>query len=163
MNEQDTAAVLSPSSNIDASASTAERSDARSMAGSTTAPASMNGGSAGGAAAVARGGNGSNDAKPAPERKRPGRLSEDKRFKIFSGTANKELTEEICRFVGVPMGETRLQHFSDGEIHFQLLENVRGADVFVVQPTSYPVDQHLVELLIMIDALKRASASGSRW
>jgi ribose-phosphate pyrophosphokinase len=56
------------------------------------------------------------------------------------------------------MGEARLQRFSDGEVHFQLLENVRGADVFLVQPTCYPVDQHLVELLIMMDALKRASA-----
>ncbi len=99
------------------------------------------------------------DAKPSPERKRTGRLSDDKRFKIFSGTANKELAEEICKFIGVPMGETRMQRFSDGEIYFQLLENVRGADVFVVQPTSFPVDQHLVELLIMIDALKRASAA----
>ena len=55
------------------------------------------------------------------------------------------------------MGEARLQRFSDGEVHFQLLENVRGVDVFVVQPTCFPVDQHLVELLIMMDALKRAS------
>ena len=97
-------------------------------------------------------------AKVATERKRSGKLSEDKRFKIFSGQANRPLTEEICKFVGVPMGETRMQRFSDGEVYFQLLENVRGADVFVVQPTSFPVDQHLVELLIMIDALKRASA-----
>ena len=58
----------------------------------------------------------------------------------------------------MPLGETRLQRFSDGEVHFQLLENVRGADVFLVQPTCFPVDQHLVELLIMMDALKRASA-----
>jgi ribose-phosphate pyrophosphokinase len=58
----------------------------------------------------------------------------------------------------VPVGETRLQRFADGEVYFQLLENVRGADVFVIQPTCFPVDQHLVELLIMIDALKRASA-----
>ncbi len=97
-------------------------------------------------------------AKTTPERKRSGRLSEDKRFKIFSGSANKPLCEEICKFVGVPMGETRMQRFSDGEIYFQLLENVRGADVFVVQPTCFPVDEHLLELLIMVDALKRASA-----
>ena len=90
--------------------------------------------------------------------KRSGRLSEAKRFKIFSGEANKALAEEVCRYVGVPLGETRMQRFSDGEVYFQLLENVRGADVFVIQPTSFPVDQHLVELLIMIDALKRASA-----
>lgn len=97
-------------------------------------------------------------AKSAPERKRTTRLSEDRRFKIFCGTANRPLAEEICRFLGVPLGETRLQRFSDGEVHFQLLENVRGADVFLVQPTSFPVDAHLLELLIMIDALKRASA-----
>jgi len=98
-------------------------------------------------------------SKPAAERKRPGRLSEAKRFKIFSGQANKALAEEVCKFVGVPLGETRMQRFSDGEIYFQLLENVRGADVFVIQPTCFPVDEHLVELLIMMDALKRASAS----
>lgn len=96
--------------------------------------------------------------KAASERKRSGRLADDKRFKIFCGSANKPLSEEVCRFLGVPLGETKMQTFSDGEIHFQLLENVRGADVFLVQPTCYPVDQHLVELLIMIDALKRASA-----
>ena len=97
-------------------------------------------------------------AKAGSERKRSGRPSEGKSFKIFSGTANVSISEEICKFVGVPLGETRLQRFSDGEIHFQLLENVRGADVFLVQPTCFPVDQHLVELLVMMDALKRASA-----
>src|SRR5271169_3734455 len=98
------------------------------------------------------------DAKPAPERKRARNLSEDKRFKLFSGTANRPLAEEIGRHIGVPVGEAKIQRFADGEVYFQLLENVRGVDVFVVQPTCYPVDQHLVELLIMIDALKRASA-----
>jgi ribose-phosphate pyrophosphokinase len=93
------------------------------------------------------------------EKKRPGRLSEAKRFKIFSGGANRALAEEVCRFVGVPLGETSLKRFADGEIYFQLLENVRGADVFLIQPTCFPVDRHLVELLIMIDALKRASAA----
>jgi len=96
--------------------------------------------------------------KPAPERKRQQKLAEDKRFKIFSGTANRELAQEICKHLGVPLGETKTQRFADGEIYFQLLENVRGVDVFIVQPTCNPVDQHLVELLIMIDALKRASA-----
>ena len=99
------------------------------------------------------------DAKPAPERKRTRNLSEDKRFKLFSGTANRPLAEEIGRHIGVPVGEAKLQRFADGEVYFQLLENVRGVDVFVVQPTCYPVDQHLVELLVMIDALKRASAA----
>jgi hypothetical protein len=96
--------------------------------------------------------------RPAPERKRNRGLSEDKRFKIFAGSGNRQLAEEICRQMGVPLGETKMQRFADGEIYFQLLENVRGADVFVVQPTCNPVDSNLVELLIMIDALKRASA-----
>src|SRR6201993_366436 len=99
------------------------------------------------------------DAKPAPERKRTRNLSEDRRFKLFSGTANRPLSEEIGRHIGVPVGEVKLQRFADGEVYFQLLENVRGVDVFVVQPTCYPVDQNLMELLVMIDALKRASAA----
>src|SRR5580658_5861374 len=101
----------------------------------------------------------SKDGKPAPERKRGRNLSEDKRFKLFSGTANKPLAEEIARHIGVTLGEAKMQRFADGEVYFQLLENVRGVDVFIVQPTCYPVDQHLVELFIMIDALKRASAA----
>jgi ribose-phosphate pyrophosphokinase len=96
---------------------------------------------------------------PAPERKKSAKLSEDKRFKLFSGTANPKLAEAIGKHIGVPVGEAKLQRFADGEVFFQLLENVRGVDVFVVQPTCYPVDQHLVELLVMIDALKRASAA----
>ena len=99
------------------------------------------------------------DAKAAPERKRTRNLSEDKRFKLFSGTANPKLAEEIAQNIGVTVGQARIQRFADGEVYFQLLDNVRGVDVFVVQPTCYPVDQHLVELLIMIDALKRASAA----
>ncbi|MFZ0392357.1 MAG: ribose-phosphate pyrophosphokinase [Terracidiphilus sp.] len=98
-------------------------------------------------------------AKPAAERKRSRNLLEDKRFKLFSGTANRPLAEAIGRHIGVAVGEAKLQRFADGEVFFQLLENVRGVDVFVVQPTCYPVDQHLVELLVMIDALKRASAA----
>jgi len=99
------------------------------------------------------------DAKAAPERKRTRSLSEDKRFKLFSGSANRALAEEIGTHIGVKVGEAKLQRFADGEVYFQLLENVRGVDVFVVQPTCYPVDQHLVELLVIIDALKRASAA----
>jgi ribose-phosphate pyrophosphokinase len=97
-------------------------------------------------------------SKPAPERRRAGRLSEDKKFKIFAGSANRKLALEICSHIGVQLGESKLQRFSDGEIYFQLLENVRGVDVFIVQPTCYPVDQHLLELLIMMDAIRRASA-----
>ncbi len=99
------------------------------------------------------------DAKPVVERKRTRNLSEDKRFKLFSGSANRLLAEEIATHIGVKLGEVKLQRFADGEVYFQLLENVRGVDVFVVQPTCYPVDQNLVELFIMIDALKRASAA----
>jgi ribose-phosphate pyrophosphokinase len=82
----------------------------------------------------------------------------DEKFKLFSGTANRPLAEAIARDLGVPLGQCALGRFSDGEIYFQILENVRGADVFVVQPCCNPVDQHLVELLMMIDAFKRASA-----
>jgi ribose-phosphate pyrophosphokinase len=82
----------------------------------------------------------------------------DERFKIFSGTANPGLAEAICKNLGVPLGKSLLGRFSDGEIYFQILENVRGADVFVVQPCSFPVDNNLLELLLMIDAFKRASA-----
>ncbi len=80
------------------------------------------------------------------------------RLKVFSGNANPELTEEICSHLGVPEAQASVRTFSDGEIYLQILENVRGADVFVVQPTSTPVDRHLLELLLMMDALRRASA-----
>jgi ribose-phosphate pyrophosphokinase len=80
------------------------------------------------------------------------------RLKIFSGTANQALTAEICKCLELPLGETLVSRFSDGEVRVQILENVRGADVFVVQPTSKPVDTNLMELLLMIDAFKRASA-----
>ena len=83
---------------------------------------------------------------------------DDDKFKIFSGSAHRPLADEICTHLGVPLGRTVLGRFSDGEIHFQILENVRGADVFVVQPCTHPVDNHLLELLLMVDAFKRASA-----
>ena len=82
----------------------------------------------------------------------------DDKFKIFSGTANARWPRDL-RVLGHARSGRRISTtFSDGETYVQILENVRGADVFVVQPTCYPVDQHLVELLMMIDALKRASA-----
>lgn len=98
------------------------------------------------------------DGKAKPQARRSRVSNEDRRFRVFSGTANRQLAEDICKHIGVALGETRMTRFADGEVYFQLLENVRGADVFVVQPTCRPVDQHLMELLIMIDALKRASA-----
>jgi ribose-phosphate pyrophosphokinase len=155
VNKQDTTAVPSPSSTNQSSQSTAKAPGAgaggeqtRQAADAVNPPA---------ASASSTKANDPKDPK-AGEKKRSSRLSEDKRFKIFSGSANRPLAEEIGKFLGVPVGETRLQRFSDGETHFQLLENVRGADVFLVQPTCFPVDQNLVELLIMMDALRRASA-----
>jgi ribose-phosphate pyrophosphokinase len=79
-------------------------------------------------------------------------------YKVFSGSANEPLTREICQSLGCPLGTVQLKHFADGETNLQIQENVRGADVFLVQPTCSPVDHHLMELLLMIDAFKRASA-----
>ena len=80
------------------------------------------------------------------------------RLKIFCGSANPALAEEICRCLELPLGKSEVTRFSDGEVCVQVLENVRGADVFVVQPTCAPVDTNLMELLLMMDAFKRASA-----
>ncbi|MBI3679074.1 MAG: ribose-phosphate pyrophosphokinase [Acidobacteria bacterium] len=80
------------------------------------------------------------------------------RLRIFTGNANPDLAREICLNLNCPVSEASVKTFMDGEIHIQILENVRGADVFVVQPTCTPVERHLMELLLMIDALKRASA-----
>jgi ribose-phosphate pyrophosphokinase len=82
----------------------------------------------------------------------------DEKFKIFSGTANEQLADEVCHFLGMQRGQAQVIRFRDGECYVQIQENVRGADVFVMQPTCRPVDEHLMELLLMIDALKRASA-----
>ena len=79
-------------------------------------------------------------------------------LKLFSGNANRELAEEIAKFLHVPLGDADVSRFSDGEVFVQVNENVRGMDVFVVQPTCPPVNDNMMELLIMIDALKRASA-----
>ena len=79
-------------------------------------------------------------------------------LKVFAGSSNPELAEEICQYLGVPSGEQSLRRFSDGEVCYQILENVRGADVFVVQPSCPPVNESIMEMLIMIDAFKRASA-----
>ena len=79
-------------------------------------------------------------------------------LKVFAGSSNPELAEEICQYLGVPPGEQSLRRFSDGEVAYQVLENVRGADVFVVQPSCPPVNESIMEMLIMIDAFKRASA-----
>jgi ribose-phosphate pyrophosphokinase len=107
---------------------------------------------------------------PAPDEKvdRKPRARVDEKFKIFSGTANEPLADEVCHFLGMQRGQAQVIRFADGEAYVQIQENVRGADVFVMQPTcraahkdggrSTSVDEHLMELLLMIDALKRASA-----
>jgi ribose-phosphate pyrophosphokinase len=84
-------------------------------------------------------------------------------LKVFSGSAHPALTKEIAGFLGVEPGQARLRRFPDTEVSFQIDENIRGTDVFIVQPTcangSVSVDQHIIELLIMIDAFKRSSAA----
>jgi ribose-phosphate pyrophosphokinase len=82
-----------------------------------------------------------------------------KSLSIFTGNANRALAEEICKFVEIPLGRCDVTHFSDGEIYVEVGENVRGVNCFVVQSTCSPPNQSLMELLIMIDALKRASAA----
>ena len=80
-------------------------------------------------------------------------------LKIFSGRAHPALAQEICAYLGIPLGELTLYNFSDGEDYCQIDENVRGADVFVVQPTCSPVNDSVMELLILLDAFRRSSAS----
>jgi ribose-phosphate pyrophosphokinase len=81
-----------------------------------------------------------------------------KRVSIFSGNANRPLAEEICQVLEFPLGKTRVSRFSDGETFCEIEENVRGVDTYVVQPTCAPVNDSVMELLIMADALRRASA-----
>lgn len=80
------------------------------------------------------------------------------KLKIFAGNANPQLAKAICRYLATPLGNAEVSTFSDGEIEVKIRDNVRGADVFVIQPTCPPVNNNLMELLIMIDALRRASA-----
>ncbi len=80
------------------------------------------------------------------------------KLKLFSGNANVELARDICAYLSVPLGSAVVKRFSDGEINVDIGENVRGTDVFIVQPTCPPVNDHLMELLILMDALKRSSA-----
>ncbi|MGB9812912.1 MAG: ribose-phosphate diphosphokinase [Thermovenabulum sp.] len=82
----------------------------------------------------------------------------ENKLKIFTGNANPELAREIAEILGINVGDAVVNTFSDGEIQVKINESVRGADVFVVQPLSYPANDHIMELLIMLDAFKRASA-----
>ncbi|MDX2434309.1 MAG: ribose-phosphate pyrophosphokinase, partial [Desulfobacterales bacterium] len=81
-----------------------------------------------------------------------------KTIKVFSGNANPELAKDICDHLNISLSKVEVRRFSDGEIFIEIGENVRGADVFVIQPTCPPVNDHLMELVIMVDALRRASA-----
>jgi ribose-phosphate pyrophosphokinase len=83
----------------------------------------------------------------------------NRELKVFSGNANQPLAQEICDHLDIPLGKINLTKFSDGELYCQILENVRGKDVFLIQPTCCPVNTNLMELLIMIDAFKRSSAT----
>ena len=82
----------------------------------------------------------------------------DSDFKIFAGNSNSDLSLEICNCLSMPLGKAFVGNFSDGEIRIEIGENVRGRDVFVIQSTCQPVNKNLMELLLMIDALKRACA-----
>ncbi|MFN0122994.1 MAG: ribose-phosphate diphosphokinase [Blastocatellia bacterium] len=79
-------------------------------------------------------------------------------LQVFSGNAHRTLAEEVCRYLGIELGKANTTRFPDGEFNFQILENVRGSDIFIVQPTCPPVDNNLMELLIMLDAFRRSSA-----
>jgi len=85
-------------------------------------------------------------------------MSSRQQLKIFTGNANSALAEEIAHYLGVSVGSAKVTHFSDGEIQVKINESVRGADVFIIQPTCEPVNEHLMELLVMVDAVRRASA-----
>src|SRR5436305_8278903 len=89
---------------------------------------------------------------------RPRRVMTHDRLQIFTGNANPELAREIGQALEMDLGHAMIRQFADGEIYLQIQENVRGADVFIIQPSCTTVDRHLMELLLMIDALKRASA-----
>lgn len=80
-------------------------------------------------------------------------------LKVFSGHGNEPLAKRICDYLRIPLGQWKLTRFADSEIYCQILENVRGTDVFVIQPTCPPANEHLMELLIAVDALKRSSAA----
>ncbi len=81
------------------------------------------------------------------------------KLKLFTGNSNKELAEKMAGYLGIPLGDAEVYNFSDGETFININENVRGCDIFLMQSTSNPVDKNLMELLIMIDAMKRASAN----
>ena len=94
----------------------------------------------------------------APEGSATQSTHDTRRLRLFSGTSNQALAREIGAYLGVPDGPRVIKRFADGELYIQIQESIRGCDVFLIQPTCAPVNDHLMELLIMVDACKRASA-----
>ena len=83
----------------------------------------------------------------------------DGRMMVFTGNANPQLARAVCGYLDLPLGKAIVEQFSDGEIQVEIMENVRGRDVFIVQPTCKPTNDNLMELLVLIDALRRSSAA----
>ncbi|NET08991.1 MAG: ribose-phosphate diphosphokinase, partial [Symploca sp. SIO2B6] len=86
------------------------------------------------------------------------RLIDNNRLRLFSGSANSLLAQEVARYLGMDLGPMVRKQFADGELYIQIQESIRGCDVYLLQPTCHPVNDHLMELLIMVDACRRASA-----
>lgn len=95
---------------------------------------------------------------PLPVKPSLPRLSDNSRLKLFAGSSNLALNNEVARYLGIEVGPMVRKQFADGELYVQIQESIRGCDVYLMQPTCYPVNDHLVELLVMIDACRRASA-----
>ncbi|MBD0344153.1 MAG: ribose-phosphate diphosphokinase, partial [Coleofasciculus sp. Co-bin14] len=85
-------------------------------------------------------------------------IADNNRLRLFSGSSNVPLSQEVARYLGMDLGPMVRKQFADGEIYIQIQESIRGCDVYLIQPTCHPVNAHLMELLIMIDACRRASA-----
>ena len=92
---------------------------------------------------------------------RPKEVSVANNLMVFTGNANPVLADNIAKHIGVPLGYASINKFSDGEISVELNENVRGKDVFIVQPTCAPTNKNLMELLVMVDAMRRSSCTSS--
>ena len=97
-------------------------------------------------------------AEKSPAKQKKDAPQQDPKFKVFSGNANLPLAQEICDMLGIPLGKAHVGRFPDGECEVKIEENVRGADCFIIQPTAFPANDNLMELLLLMDALRRASA-----
>ena len=102
---------------------------------------------------------GLNRRKTDPGFKGEGRKPVMRQLRIFSGNANRPLADSVADYLGISIGKAHVGRFPDGEVEIRILENVRGQDVFIIQPTSHPANENLMELSLIIDALRRASAS----